>query len=188
MSEPKSIGSRYLGEAIRQFRSYKGLAERAMAQVTDDDLHNRPDPESNSIAIQITHMAGNMRSRWRDFLTTDGEKLDRERDREFEDESLSREQLMAIWEEGWQHVFAAVEPLAEADVQRTITIRDEPHTVLQAISRPTSHYAYHVGQIVSAARHLAAVAPEGDTWVSLSVPKGRSDEFNARIRRHGDAK
>lgn len=183
MSEPKSIGGQYLGEAIRQFRSYKGLAERAMAQVSDDDLHHRPDPESNSIAIQITHMAGNMRSRWRDFFTTDGEKPDRERDREFEDESLNREQLVAIWEEGWRHVFAAVEPLTEADLLRTITVRDEPHTVLQAISRQTSHYAYHVGQIVSAARHLAAVAPGGDTWESLSIPKGKSDEFNARMRR-----
>ena len=149
------IASVYLEEAHRQMRGHKRLAEGAMAQLKDEELFITLDPESNSIAVIVKHMAGNMRSRFTDFLTTDGEKPDRYRDREFElNPATTRADLTKWWEEGWACVFAAIEALKPEDVMRTVTIRGEPHTVLQAINRQIAHYAYHTGQIVFLAKHM----------------------------------
>jgi hypothetical protein len=158
------------------YRYYKKLGERAMAQTPDAGLFTELDRESNSIAIIVKHLAGNMRSRWTDFLTSDGEKPDRNRDTEFELPPATREEVMALWEKGWGIVFAALDPLTDADLARTVTIRGEPHSVMQAIHRQAAHYAYHVGQIVYLARHFA-----GDKWQSLTVPRGKSVAFNADV-------
>jgi len=166
----------YLNDSIDVFRYYKKLAERAMQQCPDDALFESLDVESNSIAIIVKHMAGNMRSRWTDFLTTDGEKPDRNRDTEFEDAPKTRVELMKLWERGWKHIFDALEPLGDDDLVRKITIRTEPHSVTQAINRQVAHYSYHVGQIVYVAKHLA-----GSKWQTLTVPKKKSAEFNARV-------
>ncbi len=164
----------YLDDVRLQLRKYKRLAEKALEQVSDDDLFRLIDPEANSIALVMKHMAGNMRSRWTDFLTTDGEKPDRRRDTEFEQDSAEgRTSVFARWEAGWAALFAALEPLGAADLGRTVTVRREPHTVLQAIQRQLAHYAYHVGQIVLLAKHFA-----GPRWRSLSIPKGRSAEYD----------
>ena len=138
----------YLEDAVALLRYYKKLAEGAMAQATDRELFAVLDREMNSIAIVAKHMVGNMRSRWTGFLTTDGEKPDRNRDSEFVDPAATREALMQAWEEGWRIVWAAIEPLTEADLGRTVTIRGEAHSVMQAINRQLAHYAYHCGQIV----------------------------------------
>jgi Protein of unknown function (DUF1572) len=166
----------YLEDSLAVFRYYKTLAERAMAQVTDEQLVAVLDPEMNSIAMNVKHMAGNMRSRWTDFLTSDGEKPDRDRDSEFVDAPPTRQALVALWEEGWQCVFGALEPLSEHDLHRTVTIRGEPHSVMQAINRQVAHYSYHCGQIVLLAKHFKNV-----DWVSLSVPRGQSAGFNRRV-------
>jgi len=166
----------FLEDALSLFRFSKSLAERAMAQVTDEQLFVTLDPDANSIAIIVKHMAGNMRSRWTDFLTTDGEKPDRNRDREFIDPPATRAELLAVWEDGWNCLFAAIEPLTDADLARTVTIRGESHSVLQAINRQLGHLSYHVGQIVLLAKHFA-----GDHWQSLSVPRNRSAEFNRKV-------
>jgi|SRR5271166_928439 len=166
----------YVEDSLSLFRYYKKLGERAMEQVTDEQLFINLDEEANSIAIVVKHMAGNMRSRWTDFLTTDGEKPGRNRDSEFVDPPETREALLDAWEDGWARVFQALEPLADADLGRTITIRGEAHSVMQAINRQASHYAYHVGQIVMLAKHLAH-----ERWQSLSVPRNRSAEFNRRV-------
>ena len=147
-----------------------------MEQVPDDDLQKALDPEMNSIAVTVKHMAGNMRSRWTDFLTSDGEKPDRNRDTEFENPPNTRAALNEMWERGWAIVFSALEPLSEADLTRTITIRGEPHSVMQAINRQIAHYSYHCGQIVFLAKHLS-----GGEWKSLTVPRGQSAAFNARV-------
>jgi hypothetical protein len=147
-----------------------------MAQVADDQLFTVLDNEGNSIAIIVKHMAGNMRSRWTDFLTTDGEKPDRNRDGEFADPPATREALMAEWENGWNRVFAAIEPLTDADLARKVTIRGEAHSVMQAINRQLAHYPHHAGQIVLLAKHFAC-----DHWQSLSVPRNKSAEFNLRV-------
>lgn len=167
----------YLKDSLDVFRYYKKLAERAMAQAPDEALFKELDAQSNSIAIVVKHMAGNMRSRWTDFLTSDGEKSWRYRDTEFETPALSRAELMAQWDAGWSCLFAALEPLTENDLSRTVTIRNEPHSVMQAINRQIAHYAYHVGQIVYLARHFT-----GDTWQSVTIPRKKSDEFNARVK------
>jgi len=166
----------YLTDSLDLFRHYKKLAERAMAQVTDEQLLTALDAEMNSIAIVVKHMAGNMRSRWTDFLVTDGEKPDRNRDSEFEDPPATREALLAAWERGWQCVFSAIEPLSEQDLGRTVTIRGEAHSVMQAINRQIAHYSYHCGQIVLLAKHFQA-----DDWQSLSVPRKKSADFNRRV-------
>lgn len=150
-----------------------------MAQCPDDGLFATLDAESNSIAIIVKHMAGNMRSRWMDFLTTDGEKPDRNRDTEFEDAPKTRAALMELWERGWKYVFDALEPLTDADLGRTVTIRTEPHSVMQAINRQVAHYSHHVGQIVFLAKHLTAKAT--GKWDSLSVPRGQSKGFTADV-------
>jgi hypothetical protein len=166
----------YLKDAADVFRYYKRLGERAMEQVPDTALTTTLDSESNSIALIVKHLAGNMRSRWRDFLTTDGEKPDRNRDSEFEAPPATRAEVLTLWEGGWNYVFEALAPLEDADLTRTVTIRNEPHSVMQAINRQVAHYSYHVGQIVHMAKHLA-----GDRWTSLSVPRGESAAFNARV-------
>lgn len=165
----------YIKDALHHFRSLKWLAEKAIAQVADEQFFTLLDQESNSVALMMKHMAGNMLSRWRDFLTTDGEKPDRNRDSEFHiEESDTKESLIAFWEKGWQCLFAALEPLTPDDLTKTIFIRREPHLVIEAINRQLSHYSYHVGQIVFLAKHLAS-----DKWETLSVPRGKSAEFNA---------
>ncbi len=173
----QSPAQHYLADALRAFRDYKKLAERAFAQISDEEFFRRLDEESNSIAISMKHMAGNMLSRWTDFLTTDGEKADRNRDVEFVMlPGTTRDDMVAYWEKGWQCVFDAVEPLGPDDLMRTVTIRGQDHTVIQAINRQLTHYAYHVGQIVFLAKHF-----KSSEWQSLSVPRNRSAEFNARV-------
>ena len=167
----------YLKDSLAVFRHYKGLAERAMAQLTDAQLITVPDEESNSLAVIVKHMAGNMRSRFTDFLTTDGEKPDRHRDHEFVDPLATREAIMASWEAGWACVFAALEPLSEEDLAKTVTIRGEAHSVMQAVNRQIAHYSYHCGQIVWLAKHLNHQA-----WQPLTVARGQSEEFNRRVR------
>src|SRR5579883_2357452 len=150
---PHQFTTSYLEDSLAMFRQYKQQAERAMAQVSDGQLFAVLDGEANSIALIVKHMAGNMRSRWTDFLTTDGEKPDRNRDSEFEEPATTRAQLMEQWNAGWKRVFDALEPLADADLTRTVFIRGEAHSVMQAINRQIAHYAYHVGQIVFMAKH-----------------------------------
>lgn len=163
----------YHSDAVKSFRNYKKLAERACEQVSDEEFFALIDAEANSIAIIVKHIAGNLHSRWRDFLTTDGEKEDRNRDTEFELIDDSRESLMRFWETGWQTLFDNLEPLTPVDLERTVTIRGEPHSVVKAINRQLTHYSYHVGQIVFLAKHLRSA-----NWKTLSVPKNRSAEFN----------
>jgi hypothetical protein len=168
------LAGHYLDEARRQFLGHKRLAEGAFAQLRDDEFFVTIDAEANSIATLVKHIAGNARSRFTDFLTSDGEKPDRHRDHEFELSSkTTRVEVMRWWEEGWGIVLSALESLKPEDVQRTVTIRGQAHTVLQAINRQIAHYAYHVGQIVFLAKHLRS-----REWKSLSVPKGKSEEFN----------
>lgn len=166
----------YLQDTIALLKYYKKLAERAMEQLPDDALFRVLDAQSNSIAIIAKHLAGNMRSRWTDFLTSDGEKPNRNRDSEFEAPSGTRAELLGVWESGWHCVFAALEPLTEGDLTRTIYIRTEPYSAMQAINRQLAHYAYHVGQIVYLARHFA-----GEGWRALSIPRGKSADFNAKV-------
>jgi hypothetical protein len=166
----------YLRDSVSLFRYYKQLTERAMVQVTDQQLFAVLDDEMNCIAIIVKHLAGNMRSRWMDFLISDGEKPDRKRDTEFENPPATRAELMKLWEEGWSWVLTALEPLSDADIERTVVIRGEPHSVMQAINRQLAHYAYHCGQIVFLAKHL-----QGKQWKALTVPRGKSEEFNQRV-------
>ncbi|SPE20274.1 conserved hypothetical protein [Candidatus Sulfotelmatomonas gaucii] len=166
----------YITDALSLFRYYKRLAERAMEQVTDEQLFAVLDPEANSIAIIVKHMTGNMRSRWTDFLTTDGEKPTRDRDSEFLAPAATRKDLLADWEDGWSRLFTAIEPLSDADLGRAVTIRGEAHSVMQAINRQLAHYPHHVGQIVLLAKHFAS-----DHWQSLSVPRNKSAEFNRNV-------
>jgi len=166
----------YVQDSLSLFHFYKKLAEGAMEQITDDQLFATLDEEMNSIAIIVKHMAGNMRSRWTDFLTSDGEKPNRNRDTEFIEPPKTRAALMQVWNEGWQRVFDALEPLSDSDLERKVTIRGEPHSVMQAINRQLSHYAYHSGQIVFLAKHFKA-----REWKSLSVPRNKSAEFNRRV-------
>jgi Protein of unknown function (DUF1572) len=168
----------HLKDSIDLFRYYKRLTERAMEQCPDEGLFIALDDESNSIAIIVKHMAGNMRSRWSDFLTTDGEKPDRNRDTEFEEAPKSRAELLAMWEGGWRILFDALEPLNDADLNRTVTIRTEPHSVTQAINRQIAHYSYHLGQITFLAKHFAA---KSGKWAAITVPRKKSAEFNARV-------
>jgi len=166
----------YIEDSLSLFRYYKKLGEGAIEQVSDEQLFASLDREMNSIAIIVKHIAGNMRSRWTDFLTSDGEKADRNRDTEFEHPPSTRGELLKLWNEGWDRVFSALEPLSDSDCQSTVTIRGEPHSVMQAISRQIAHYSYHVGQIVFLAKHLKA---EG--WRSLSVPRNQSADFNRKV-------
>jgi len=169
----ENVGAAYLADAMRNFRSYKKLAEEALAQTGDDDIFCLIDPDANSIAILVKHMAGNMRSRWTNFLTTDGEKPSRHRDREFEiDPGTTRVDVLKCWDEGWRCVFDAVDPLKPEDLSRTVLIAGREHTVMQAITRQLLHYAGHVNQIVLLAKHFS-----GPDWNLLSIPKGQSETY-----------
>jgi uncharacterized damage-inducible protein DinB len=174
---PLQFTTSYLEDSLTLFRQYKTLSERAMAQVTDEQLVTVLDAEMNSIAQVVKHMAGNMRSRWTDFLTTDGEKPDRNRDSEFVDAPTTRQAVLALWEQGWQYLFSALKPLSEQDLGRTVTIRGEAHSVMQAINRQMAHYSYHCGQIVLLAKHFKHAE-----WQSLTVPRGQSAGFNSRVQ------
>lgn len=163
----------YLKDAIASFRNYKKIAEKAMAQVSDEEFFKAIDDESNSIAVIVKHIAGNQKSRWTDFLNSDGEKETRNRDTEFERFDETRTALMEFWETGWQTLFSAIEPLTADDFSRFVSIRGEPHTIIEAINRQLTHYAYHIGQITFLAKHLRSTE-----WKTLSVPRGHSAEFN----------
>jgi hypothetical protein len=165
-----------LKDSVDLLHFYKKLGDRAMSQVSDEGLFATPDKESNSIAIIVKHLSGNMRSRWTDFLTSDGEKPDRDRDSEFEVPPATRDEVLAMWEAGWKLAFAALAPLTDADLSRTAYIRGEAHSVLQTIHRQVAHYAYHVGQIVFLAKHYA-----GPDWNALTIPRRKSAEYNARV-------
>lgn len=176
---PHQFTTSYLKDSLDLFRYYKKLGERAIEQCPDEGLFAALDAETNSIASIVKHMAGNMRSRWMDFLTSDGEKSDRNRDTEFETPPRTRAELMTAWENGWKHVFTALEPLTEADLTKTVRIRTEPHSVMQAINRQVAHYSHHIGQIVFAAKHYTTV--KTGKWDSLSVPRGKSQAFTADV-------
>jgi hypothetical protein len=168
-----TMHSAYLVDIGRTFRNYRSLAERALAQVTDEQFFHLTGSEDNSLAVIVQHVAGNLRSRFTDFLTTDGEKPDRNRDGEFEQPGSSdRANLMAAWAAAWETVLAQFDALTPADLERTVHIRSEPFLVVEALNRSATHTAYHVGQIVFLARHLA-----GGRFTSLSIPKGKSAEF-----------
>ena len=168
------IEQQFLQDAVLQLRKLKAQADKAVAQTSDDSFFATLDPEANSIALIMKHMAGNMRSRWTDFLTTDGEKPDRDRDREFETASTdTRAAVTAQWEDGWDRLLAAITPLSPADLPKTVRVRGEAHSVLEAINRQMTHYAAHVGQIVLLAKHYA-----GSNWQTLSIPRGKSKDFD----------
>ena len=174
----EALAAHFLEDALAVFRKYKKLGEDAIAQLSDEEFFALIDAEANSVAVIVKHLAGNMRSRWSDFLTADGEKADRDREAEFRLEAqTTRAEVLRWWEEGWGYVFAAVEPLKGADLERTVTIRSEPITVLVAINRQLTHYAYHVGQIVLLAKHFKSA-----DWKSLSIARGQSETFNQAMR------
>lgn len=164
----------YLESARQQFEYYKRLGEKAFAQLPDEALFAQPGPESNSIATIVKHLWGNMLSRWTDFLTTDGDKEWRQRDAEFENDISTRAEMMRLWSEGWNCLFAALDAITDADLGRVVHIRNEAHSVMEAINRQLAHYPYHMGQIVYAAK---AALDAG--WVSLSIPRGQSEAFRA---------
>jgi Protein of unknown function (DUF1572) len=166
----------YIKDATDVFRYYKRLADRAMEQAPEVALFATLDAESNSIAIIVKHLAGNMRSRWTDFLASDGEKPDRHRDTEFESPPLTRAELSAMWEASWKILLDSLATVTDADLTRTITIRGEAHSVMQAINRNITHTAYHVGQIVYLSKHFA-----GTKWTALTIPRGKSGQFNANV-------
>lgn len=168
----------YIEDSVTLFRQTKKITDTAMAQLDDEQLYAALDGESNSIAVIVKHMAGNMRSRWTDFLTADGEKPDRDRESEFQDPPAAREALLHLWEQGWNCLFHALEPLTDADLTRTITIRGEAHSVMQAINRQMAHYSLHCGQIIFLSKHFC-----GTGWKSVSVPRGASAQFNEKVLR-----
>jgi hypothetical protein len=175
MADEGGFAATYYEEVRRSFRGYKRMADGAMAQLSDQEFFHAPDPESNSSAVIVKHLAGNLRSRWKDFLTSDGEKPDRDRDQEFVLTAAdTRQDLMQRWEESFQILFDTIASLTAEDFGRTVTIRGGPHTILQAMNRSLMHTAYHVGQILYLGKHL-----RGAEWQTLSIPKGKSAEFNA---------
>lgn len=167
----------YLDSVIKRIKEYKELGDKTLAQLSDDQLFYRPNESSNSIALIIQHMNGNMLSRWTNFLTEDGEKPWRRRDEEFEEQSLGKEEMLALWEEGWKIFLDTLHSLTTADLQKTITIRTQPLIVMDAINRQLAHYSYHVGQIVFIGKSL-----KDSGWQSLSIPKGDSNRFNEQLR------
>ena len=170
------IGKAVIDATVTSFRSNKGWADKAIAQLPDDKLHVALDANTNCIAVIMKHVAGNLLSRWTDFLTTDGEKPWRHRDDEFVDSFSNREELIAYWDSGWQRLFETLEFLSPADLGKTITIRGEPHTVPLAMQRSLAHCGYHVGQIILIARILA-----GDNWTTITIPRGGSASFNQKV-------
>lgn len=166
-----------LPSSLRIFKQYKTLADTAIKQIDEAGFHWKPEPESNSIAIIMKHMSGNMLSRWSDFLTSDGEKEWRNRDSEFEEDNHSREDIMAAWEKGWNCLFRALEPLTNDDLGKIVHIRNEAHSVMEAVNRQIAHYSYHVGQIVYLAKAI-----QSDQWQTLSIAKGKSKAFNDSMK------
>ncbi len=174
----EAVVKNYHEDAISSFKSYKKLADKAIAQLKDEEFFVTLDEEANSVAVIMKHMAGNMFSRWTNFLTTDGEKPDRNRDMEFVIEgNTTKDDVLNYWERGWTCVFAAIEPLTPEDFEKTVMIRDEEHTIVQAINRQLTHYAYHIGQIVFLAKHFRS-----RDWSSLSIPRNKSAEFNLSMQ------
>ena len=171
-----TLAEHYLEDAAKVFRGLKKLADGAAAQVTDEEFFRAIDAESNSVALIMKHMAGNRRSRWTDFLTSDGEKPDRRRDSEFESEGEDRAAIEARWEAGWQTLFDTLASLRGEDLLRTVAIRGEPHTIVQAVNRQLAHYGQHAGQIVFLAKHLRSA-----DWKTLSIPRGQSEAFNKKM-------
>ena len=169
----EDIIKNFHSDAVASFRNYKKLAEKALDQISDEEFFATIDEEANSVAVVVKHIAGNLVSRWSDFLTTDGEKPTRDRDAEFEINDDSRKELMEFWERGWQTLFENIEPLTIEDFTKTVTIRGQEHTIVEAFNRQLTHYAYHVGQIVLLAKHFKCA-----DWKTLSIPKNRSAEFN----------
>jgi hypothetical protein len=169
------LATHYVQDVVSQFRFLKGLADKSIARLNDEDLFRAVDRESNSVAIIVRHVGGNLRSRWTDFLTTDGEKPDRNRDTEFE-APASRADAMSIWETGWRALFDNLGALKPDDLLKTVSIRGQAHSVVKATNRSLQHTAYHVGQIVFLAKHLKA-----DSWESLSIPRGQSQSFNRKM-------
>lgn len=172
------IGRVFLQETLGRLRREKSLGDRALEQIPDDALHAQPNQESNSIALIVKHLSGNMVSRWTDFLTTDGEKPDRQRDTEFVDDDASRALVLERWEHGWACMLGAIEALTPDDLLKTVTIRGEPISVINAIQRQVTHVPYHVGQIVYLAKMF-----KGEGWKSLSIPRGQSEAFLQEMRR-----
>jgi len=171
----ESLATHYLEDSIASLRAYKKLADKALAQLNEDEFFVTLDEEANSIAVIMKHMAGNMFSRWTDFLTTDGEKPDRNRDMEFVIEpKTGKEEVLAYWEKGWHLVFKTLESLGAEDLGRKVLIRGEEHTVIQAINRQLMHYANHIGQIILLAKHFRS-----SEWTSLSIPRNKSLDFKA---------
>jgi Protein of unknown function (DUF1572) len=173
---PHEFTTSYIKDSLALLRQYKRFTEASMAQLPEDALAASLGEDENSIAIIVKHMAGNMRSRWVNFLTSDGEKPDRDRDGEFILPPSNREELMKMWETGWKYVFDAIEPLTDDDLGRTVTIRGEPHSVMQAINRQIGHYSLHCGQIIFLAKHLA-----GAQWKAVTVPRNKSAEYNRKV-------
>jgi hypothetical protein len=174
----ESLGTHYLEDSIASLRAYKKMAEKALDQLKEEEFFVTLDTEANSIAVIMKHMAGNMFSRWTDFLTSDGEKPNRNRDMEFVIEpKTNKDDILAYWEKGWQQVFAALEPLTADDLGKKVLIRGEEHTVIQAINRQLMHYADHIGQIVFLAKHFRS-----SEWKSLSIPRNRSADFNSHMK------
>jgi uncharacterized damage-inducible protein DinB len=163
-------------DSLSLFRYYKKLGENAIAQCPDQGLFATLDGENNSLAIVVKHMAGNMQSRWMDFLTSDGEKPNRNRDSEFEDAPKTRSEVLDLWDAGWKCMFAALDTLNDSNMTNTVTIRGEEHSVMQAVNRQVAHYSYHLGQIVMLAKHFS-----GANWKTLTIPKKKSEEFNADV-------
>ena len=181
MNEP--LAKHYLDDSLSSFRAYKKLAEKALDQLSEAEFFITLDEEANSIAVVMKHLAGNMLSRWTDFLTSDGEKPDRNRDMEFVIEPQTRkEDVLAYWEKGWSAVFDALEPLRAEELEKKVMIRGQEHTVVQAINRQLMHYSYHIGQIVFLAKHFRSAE-----WKSLSIPRNRSAEFNTYLEKKIDA-
>jgi hypothetical protein len=166
-------GSHYIGDCIINFEKLKNLAGKAVSQLDENQIHISLDSESNSAAVIMRHMSGNMISRWTDFLNSDGEKPNRNRDEEFVDSSASKSDVLQNWEKGWDILFSTLKRLTEDDLMKTVYIRSEPHTVIEAINRQLTHYAYHVGQIVFLSKYI-----KGKDWQTLSIPRGKSEEFN----------
>ena len=174
----EAIVQNYFEDAVSALKAYKKMADKAIAQMNDDELFVTLDEESNSVAVIMKHMAGNMFSRWTDFLTSDGEKPDRNRDMEFVIEAnTTKQDVLDYWERGWACVFAAIEPLTLEDFEKTVMIRGEKHTIVQAINRQLMHYSYHIGQIVYLAKHFRSTE-----WSSLSIPRNKSAEFNLKMQ------
>jgi len=171
-----TVSKDFLNMATKMFRYYKMLSDKSIARLEDAEIHFRPNAVSNNISIIVKHMSGNMLSRFTDFLTTDGEKEWRERDAEFEDTYTSKEELMAAWEKGWNCLFATMDALSENDLEKTVLIREEPHTVLDALTRQVAHYAYHAGQIVYIAKMI-----KNTDWEYLSIPPGKSKGFEGNF-------